>query len=100
MNDMADMGMKGPKNTLPMMAGTGPYGPIGMGGMFTIVKVREGLTSYEDPGWYQHPAGTLAERARDEELRRDGIDVTRTYGGVKATPPPPTPTHGSEGHRH
>jgi hypothetical protein len=32
-----------------------------MGGMFTILKIREGLQSYdEDPGWYQHPAGTVA----------------------------------------
>jgi hypothetical protein len=31
-----------------------------MGGMFTVVKIREGITSYEDPGWYDHPAGTVA----------------------------------------
>jgi len=60
MSDMADMGMKGPKNTLPMMAGTGPYGPVGMGGMFTLVKVRENLASYDDPGWYKMPEGTQA----------------------------------------
>jgi hypothetical protein len=33
-----------------------------MGGMFTILKVRDGITSYEDPGWYKHPAGTLARK--------------------------------------
>ena len=43
-----------------MMGGDGPHGPIAMGGMFTLVKIRAGLTSYEDPGWYQPPAGTLA----------------------------------------
>ena len=26
-----------------MMTGAGPFGPIEMGGMFTVVKVREGL---------------------------------------------------------
>ena len=33
-----------------------------MGGMFSVVKVREGLASddYKDPGWYQHPPGTVA----------------------------------------
>ena len=32
-----------------------------MGGMFTILKMREDLASYdEDPGWYEHPAGTVA----------------------------------------
>ncbi len=52
--------LKGVKNTLPMMAGTGPFGNIEMGGMFTIVKIREGITSYEDPGWYDYPKGTVA----------------------------------------
>jgi hypothetical protein len=50
-------------NTLPMMAGTGPFGPIEMGGMFTVFKIREELASYdEDPGWYEHPPGTLASK--------------------------------------
>jgi FtsP/CotA-like multicopper oxidase with cupredoxin domain len=51
-----------PDNTLPMMTGDGPFGPIEMGGMFTVVKVRRGLDSYADPGWYEHPAGTVARR--------------------------------------
>jgi hypothetical protein len=45
-----------------MMTGTGPFGPIEMGGMFTVLKVRDGIASYEDPGWYKHPAGTLARK--------------------------------------
>jgi manganese oxidase len=60
MGNMHEMGR--PKNTLPMMTGDGPFGPVEMGGMFTILKVREGLTSYADPGWYQHPAGTVARK--------------------------------------
>ena len=60
MGNMMEMGR--PKNTLPMMTGTGPFGPIEMGGMFTILKVREGLTSYDDPGWYKHPEGTVARK--------------------------------------
>lgn len=48
-------------NTLPMMTGEGPFGPIEMGGMFTVFKVRKNLANYdEDPGWYQHPEGTVA----------------------------------------
>jgi hypothetical protein len=33
-----------------------------MGGMFTVLKVREGLAAgdYKDPGWYKHPQGTVA----------------------------------------
>jgi hypothetical protein len=33
-----------------------------MGGMFTILKVRDSLTSYADPGWYKHPDGTRARK--------------------------------------
>jgi FtsP/CotA-like multicopper oxidase with cupredoxin domain len=55
--------MEGPKNTLPMMMGKGPFGNIEMGGMFTVVKVRDQLSSYDkDPGWYKHPRGTVAYR--------------------------------------
>jgi len=55
--------VQGPKNTLPMMMGKGPFGNIEMGGMFTVVKVRDKLASYDkDPGWYKHPEGTVAYR--------------------------------------
>jgi FtsP/CotA-like multicopper oxidase with cupredoxin domain len=59
---MGTMKMPLPENTLPMMDGSGPFGPIEMGGMFTMIKVREGLArgDYRDPGWYKHPAGTVA----------------------------------------
>jgi len=56
------MGMDPPENTLPMMAGEGPFGPMEMGGMFTVIKVRKNTRpgNYADPGWYQHPPGTVA----------------------------------------
>jgi manganese oxidase len=62
MADMGSMEHPMPGNTLPMMTGFGQYGPIEMGGMFTVVKVREGLApnDYSDPAPYQHPAGTVA----------------------------------------
>ena len=62
MADMGEMQMPIPDNTLPMMAGDGPFGAIGMGGMFTTVKVRKDQQpgDYRDPGWYRHPKGTLA----------------------------------------
>lgn len=62
MHDMAEMEMPLPDNTLPMMTGTGPFGPIGMGGMFSVVKVRDDVArgDFKDPGPYRHPAGTLA----------------------------------------
>ena len=73
MADMAEMGMRVPPNSLPMVGGTGPFGTITMGGMFTLVKVRDELTGDADPGWYEAPAGTRAEAATAEELARDGI---------------------------
>ncbi len=56
------MHMPMPDNTLPMMTGAGPYGDIEMGGMFTVMKIREGLAhgDYRDPGWYRAPAGSVA----------------------------------------
>ncbi|UVW27447.1 multicopper oxidase family protein [Massilia sp. H6] len=59
---MGEMEMPLPDNTLPMMGGQGPFGGVEMGGMFTIMKVRKDQKrgDYSDPGWYKHPAGTVA----------------------------------------
>jgi hypothetical protein len=37
-----------------------------MGGMFSVVKVREGLgaNDYKDPGPYRHPQGTVAHEIK------------------------------------
>ncbi len=64
-----------PENSIAIMGGTGPYGTIDMGGMLTVLKVRENLTSYADPGWYQAPSGTVAQAASKQDLERDGIKV-------------------------
>ncbi len=62
MHEMATMEMPLPDNTLPMMTGSGPFGPVGMGGMFSVVKVRDDVArgDYRDPGDYRHPPGTQA----------------------------------------
>jgi len=67
MAEMASMRMELPENTLPMMTGAGPHGPIGMGGMFTVFKVRaeQPRGDYSDPGWYSPPPGTIAYRTTD-----------------------------------
>jgi len=75
MAEMGEMEMPMPDNTLPMMTGFAQFGPVEMGGMFTVVKVREGLArdDYKDPGWYKHPPGTVAyeaEAAPDHPRRR------------------------------
>ena len=62
MAEMGAMEMPLPDNTLPTMTGFGQYGPMEMGGMFSVVKVREGLApdDYGDPGPYKNPEGTVA----------------------------------------
>jgi FtsP/CotA-like multicopper oxidase with cupredoxin domain len=77
MGDMGDMGMPVPKNSIPMVGAKGPFDYITMGGMFTILKVRDEDvgTENKDPGWYKNPPGTVADVARKEDLTRDGIDV-------------------------
>ncbi len=68
MAEMAAMEMPLPDNTLPMMTGSGPFGPIGMGGMFSVVKVRDDQPpgNFSDPGPYRHPPGTVASEYTGE----------------------------------
>ena len=75
MGDMGGMGMPVPSNSIPMLGAPTKYGEITMGGMFTILKVRERLTSYEDPGLYDPPKGTLATLASGDDLRHDDVKV-------------------------
>ena len=65
---MGDMEMPIPDNTLPMMTGQGPFGGVEMGGMFTVLKVRKEQKrgDYSNPGWYKHPAGTVAYEWKGE----------------------------------
>jgi FtsP/CotA-like multicopper oxidase with cupredoxin domain len=62
MADMGEMQMPIPDNTAPMMTGTGPYGGVEMGGMFSMLKVRKDQKpgDYGNPGWYRQPPGTQA----------------------------------------
>ncbi len=82
-----EMEMPLPDNTLPMMTGSGPYGPIEMGGMFTTLKVREGLArnDYKDPGWYKHPPGTVAHLVAGPEMN----DMPMATEAQDKSPPAP-----------
>jgi len=90
MADMGEMEMPLPDNTLPMMTGFAQFGAVEMGGMFTVVKVREGLAAgdYKDPGWYQHPPGTVAW-----EWKGPPPPATRAPPPARAAP---TPTPGAK----
>ena len=83
MAEMGEMEMPMPDNTLPMMTGFGQFGPMEMGGMFSVVKVREGLgrNDYKDPGDYKHPAGTVAY-----EFKGDPGKATREKPPLSAKP--------------
>jgi hypothetical protein len=63
MADMGEMEMPIPENTAPMMTGQAQYGPVEMGGMFSVLKVRKDQKpgDYSDPGPYKYPAGTVAQ---------------------------------------
>jgi manganese oxidase len=86
---MTEMRMPTPDNTLPMMTGEGPFGSVEMGGMFSVVKVRQGLArgDYKDPGWYRNPPGTVAYKV--------GSEVAAALPGPStAAPPDRARTHG------
>ena len=70
-----DRDMPTPDNSIPMKGGRGPRGVITMGGMFTIVKVRDQINGQTDPGWYETPPEEQARLATAAELKADGIDV-------------------------
>ena len=87
---MGDMKMRLPENTLPMMDGKGPFGNMEMGGMFTVLKVREGLArgDYRDPGWYRHPAGTVAREVAGASGAYDGeVPAAPSAAGPEARQP-------------
>ncbi len=88
MADMGEMAMPIPDNTLPMMTGDGPFGGLGMGGMFTTVKVRKGLArnDYKDPGWYKHPAGTVAYEWKGQPAALPPAAVAPGAGAMRARP--------------
>jgi len=83
MSEMMDMPL--PKNTLPMMMGNGQFGSLEMGGMFTTVKVRDGLAKndYKNPGDYKNPSGTVAHAVEVDTTKvlrqkfndKDGFEV-------------------------
>jgi hypothetical protein len=81
--------MTGPENTLPMAMGEGPFGPIGMGGMLALLKVRPGQKGDADPGWYD---GDRVPRARRVKVA--------SAAPVAAAPAPVAPAEHPPVHHH
>ena len=95
---MGAMEMPLPDNTFPMMTGTGPYGPIEMGGMFTTFKVRadQAAGDYRDPGDYQQPPGTQAyewQGAPASTPRPARTDTPGTAPGAASVRQPASSNH-------
>jgi hypothetical protein len=82
MGAMGSMEMPTPDNTLPMMTGDAQFGPVEMGGMFTVMKVRPGLAhdDYADPGWYKNPEGTVAYEWNGAPLAEPAMAPNVTKG--------------------
>ena len=79
MGGMDEMHMPVPPGSTPMRGGPGPFGSIDMGGMFTVLKVRDEPNA--DPkGWFRHPIGTVPRAADRIQMQRDGINVSGTKG--------------------
>jgi hypothetical protein len=68
---MGEMSMPIPPNSLPMKGGPGPFSYVDMGGMFTVLKVREDPDRADPSAWYQHPEGTVARPADPAQLAMD-----------------------------
>ncbi|MCO6386676.1 multicopper oxidase family protein [Aliihoeflea sp. 40Bstr573] len=96
MADMAEMSMPLPDNTIPMMTGWGQFGAIEMGGMFSVVKVREGIAAddYADPGDYEHPEGTVAYEWTGDLPAASSATDAKTQTPTK---PAAAPGHGGHG---
>ena len=95
MAEMGEMEMPLPDNTLPMMTGRGPFGPLEMGGMFTVLKVRDDQPrgDYSDPGWFAHPPGTVAAPWNGELAEPLRAPQAQTDASTLSARKP-------EGHRH
>jgi FtsP/CotA-like multicopper oxidase with cupredoxin domain len=102
MGMMATMEMPLPANTLPMMSGDGPFGSVEMGGMFTVLKVRDGLArgDYADPGWFKHPEGTVAFEYRGPPLAEPSRAGGAAGDPAKAPYRAVDPTKRGKSHQH
>ena len=82
---MQHMGV--PQNSIPMVGADGPFGYIDMGGMFTILKVRDGVERTRTPAGTSTPrAPSPARRARPNCARSDSRRTRPTDRARDAAP--------------
>ena len=75
MKPLQMMNMPVPPNSIPMLGFTGQFGPTVLGSMVTVFKVRKHAPSYDDPGPYDFPEGSVSSKATAEAMEKDGIKV-------------------------
>jgi hypothetical protein len=97
MGGMGEMAMPIPENSLPMRGAMGPFSYIDMGGMFTILKVRQDADAADPNGYYEHPAGSVAGPADGARLSADGIVVPPA---PQRSAPARSHEHQHDGHQH
>jgi len=95
MGNMGEMNMPVPENSLPMRGAQGPFSYIDMGGMFTILKVREKPDDADPNAYFEQPAGSVAGIADAAKLSEDGIVVPPAPSRLA-----PSPSPSSSGHDH
>jgi FtsP/CotA-like multicopper oxidase with cupredoxin domain len=95
MGNMGEMNMPIPENSLPMRGAMGPFSYIDMGGMFTVLKVREARDVGSASEWYAHPDGSVAQVADPTRMRADGIEPPAPP--VRKAEPSHTHDHGAHG---
>jgi hypothetical protein len=83
MGGMGEMRMPIPPNSLPMRGGPGPHGYIDMGGMFTVLEVREDPAAPDAGQPFRAPPGTRASLADAARMRADGIDPSAAPTSTK-----------------
>jgi hypothetical protein len=94
MGNMGEMRMPIPENSLPMRGQKGPFSYIDMGGMFTVLKVRDAPDAADPAAWYVHPTGTVAGPADPSRMNADGV----VPPAMSPAPGPNSPgTHKSHG---
>jgi hypothetical protein len=75
MRDMTRTGMPLPRNAIPMRGFKGQFGQTVLGGMANVLRVRDDIETYDDPGPYDFPKDTVAREATADELEADGVTV-------------------------
>jgi manganese oxidase len=91
MMPLQSMDMPVPENAIPMLGYRGQFGQTVMGGMATVLKVREHAPGYDDPGHYRFPEGSRARKATPKEMSRDRIALP----GPMSRPEAGRHSHGS-----